>query len=167
MIIRVILFILVIFSTGCETKREREKRLKNEEVRLDVELTKVKAAFNRYDQQKNHIMHATAKERFAYLYSLKEYNGKPLKYYDYVTGVEVIEKSNNSYRIVTKMFSKRDVKINFYLFLYDDKGLIIGQYYWHNSIPFAGTLKKGQSLEKEFTITTSGTPSYFQISLVY
>ncbi|WP_372364737.1 hypothetical protein [Candidatus Uabimicrobium sp. HlEnr_7] len=168
MIIRgffILLFILAII--GCETEHERKRRLRKEEDRVKVEFKKQENEYKRYEEQQHHMLYSTAKERFAYLYDLKKYNGKRLEYYDYIKNVELIEVSKSKYRAVVKMYSAQDLKINFYLFLHDDKGLLVGQYRYYNRVPLMGRLKKLQTTEKEFTVKTTGVPSYFRVALVY
>lgn len=162
-----LLLLLVCVIIGCETEHERKRRLRKEEDRVKLEFKKQENEYKRYEEQQQHMLYSTAKERFAYLYDLKKYNGKRLNHYDYIKNVQLIEESKNKYKAVVKMYSTETIKINFYLFLHDDKGLLVGQHRYYNRIPMMGRLKKLQTTEKEFTIKTDGTPSYFRIALVY
>lgn len=167
MIARIFLIIVLVFVIGCETEFEQKRRLRKQEDQLEAEFKKQQNELKRYQEQQKHMLESTAKERFAYLYSLKDYNGKRLEHYDYVKNIQLIEDSENKYRVIAKMFSASDLKINFYLFLHDDKGLLVGHYYYYYRTPLMGRLKKLQTTEKEFKVKTTGKPSYFRIVLVY
>ena len=162
--------ILLLMVTGlllisCDSERIRHRRLSEQSAKLLRANEILENKIRRYKAEQKKYRQHTAKERFAYLYNLQQDNGKELIYEQDILSIRFKRNTVQVYDVLVKIKpADRACKPNFLIYLYDQKGLIIG--YCHQKKRFYNkAIPKGQLQERRYTIKLleASLPTYFGI----
>ena len=120
--------IFALLTVACETEREKKKRLNRKLKELDYKINTLNHKVENLSTEQEKTWVSSAKERFAFLYEMHKYDGKDLENEAYIKKVSFNKKKKGVYYVTVDIRSIHDIRPEFYIYLLDRKGLILGHY---------------------------------------